>query len=68
MAGIGERMSGRNSTVTGADGRMYYGDGTPVPPDVQRRFERREKAWARWERGEKVSGAELAGDAPNDDV
>ena len=68
MAGIGERMSGRNSTVTGADGRMYYGDGTPVPPEVQRRFEAREKALARLRAGEDVSPAELYGGAPDDDV
>ncbi len=65
MPGIGERMSARNSTYTGDDGNMYYGDGTPVPPDVQRRFERREKAWDRWRRGEEVSPEELAtGEAP----
>ena len=46
MAGIGDRMSARNSTIVGKDGIMRYGDGTPVPLETRLRFEsRRTGAW-----------------------
>lgn len=61
MPGIGERMDARNSTYTDADGRMFYGDGTPVPPEVRRRLDARAAAWRRWEAGEDVPDEELFG-------
>ena len=39
MAGIGDRMSARNSTFVGPDGIMRYGDDSPVPPVIRVRFE-----------------------------